>query len=137
MHFAFVPLTFIYAAICPLVHAMALEVVLNELSFVLGAFLGAFIHDLALARPATMKILTIVSRAIRKRQHTLTVLPSRFPLALVHGPICQGAYAITVGHVCDPRTNIDTAVGILERTKSNGSALAKLTTVNASIREPL
>eukprot|EP00419_Tripos_fusus_P043473 CAMPEP_0172829778 /NCGR_PEP_ID=MMETSP1075-20121228/21762_1 /TAXON_ID=2916 /ORGANISM="Ceratium fusus, Strain PA161109" /LENGTH=134 /DNA_ID=CAMNT_0013671961 /DNA_START=292 /DNA_END=697 /DNA_ORIENTATION=+ len=63
-------------------------------------------------------VLSHICGPVWECQRALTMLLALLPLALISRAICESAEALTVGHVCNPRTHIDATIWVLESPKT-------------------
>lgn len=115
VHLVCEPGTQIFTTITPSVTAVSLDIIVFEVTEVVGAVAPG---ELSLPLLAPFDILTLVASSIAPCFDTLTVLLIILPLALINRTVEVQIFSFPVGFVVSPFSNIDVTIGMDQPTES-------------------
>lgn len=115
VHLVREPGTQIFTTITPSVTAVSLDIIVFEVTEVVGAVAPG---ELSLPLLAPFDILTLVASSIAPCFDTLTVLLIILPLALINRTVEVQIFSFPVGFVVSPFSNIDVTIGMDQPTES-------------------
>ena len=134
MHFIAKPFTIIIPPVRPSVLAMALDVVLSELSDVAGSIMPV---EVPMAMLCAIDVGALIACLVRPRLDSLPVLLVFLPAAFVDGTVVVHVLAVTVGFVVEPLALVDVSIRMDQTTNTIGFALAPLALVQRAIEPDL